>query len=200
MQQWKSLLINSLELGFRILLRIFARPTGLIARAYRLAVLRLACKGIIPVSTQFDGPVYMSGTGRLTLGEYCRIGRGVLFETSGGGEIVVGNRVRINDGSVIAAHSKIVIGDDTLIGEYVSVRDANHGMQVGELMRRQVLKSSPVSIGKDVWIGRGACVLMGCTLGDGAVIGANSVIVRSVDEGSVVAGNPAEFIRKRSES
>jgi acetyltransferase-like isoleucine patch superfamily enzyme len=197
MANWKLLLINTLEFGLRILRQIFARPAELITRAYRLSELRTVSKGHIPASTQFDGPVNLVGTGQITLGEYCRLGRGVTLETSGGGKIVIGNCVRINAGSVISAHIKIEIGDDSLIGEYVSIRDANHGTQRNELIRLQELDASPVFVGKDVWIGRGSCVLKGITISNGAVIGANSVVVRDVDEGDIVAGIPARLIKKR---
>lgn len=200
MPHWKSLIINSLEFGLRILRLILAQPAGFLVRAYRLAGLRMACKGTIPASTQFDGPVNLIGTGRLTLGEYCRIGREVLFETEGSGEIVIGSHVRINSGCTIVAHSRVTIGDDTLIGEYVGIRDSNHGIKHGSLIRLQPGSSSEIAIGRDVWIGRTACVLKGVVLGDGAVVGANSVVTKDVPQNSVVAGVPAEVIGHRGAS
>lgn len=133
----------------------------------------------------------------LLLGEYCRLGRNVLFETNGQAKIVLGNRVRINDGSVLAAHEGITIGDDTLIGEYVSIRDANHGMASGELIRILPHEGAVVTIGRDVWIGRGACVLKGVSIGDGAIVGANSVVTRDVAAGLIVAGVPARPVGVR---
>ncbi|MBW2269188.1 MAG: CatB-related O-acetyltransferase [Deltaproteobacteria bacterium] len=55
----------------------------------------------------------------------------------------------------------------------------------------------PIAVGNDVWIGREALVLSGCTIGDGAVIGARSVVTRDVDPYAIVAGNPAVPIRLR---
>lgn len=166
-------------------------------RLWRLASLRAQVRGQVPVSTQFDGPVTASGTGTLQIGEQCRLGRGVHFDTADAGHITLGNRVRINAGSVIAGAGSVSIGDETRIGEYVSIRDANHGTSVGVLIRLQPLDSSPVWIGRDVWIGRGCCILKGVTIGDGAVIGANSVVTRDVQPGSIHAGAPSRQIGSR---
>lgn len=54
-----------------------------------------------------------------------------------------------------------------------------------------------VVIGNDVWVGRGACILSGITIGDGAVIGANTVVTKSVDPFAVVVGNPGKMVKKR---
>lgn len=198
MQPWKALLLNLLEVPIRIV-RYVARPvTGLFLRAYYLAGLRMRCSGKIPASTQFDGPVELLGTGRLVLGEYCRLGRGVVFETQGNGEIVIGSNVRINAGTIVVSHGNVTIGNDTLIGEYVSIRDANHGVQADAgLMRLQGHTIAPISIGSDVWIGRGTCLLKGVVIDSGAVIGANSVVVRSVKAGTTAAGAPAQEIGLR---
>lgn len=168
-----------------------------VLRLWRLASTRSQTVGRVPVSTQFDGPVRVVGTGKLGLGESCRLGRDVLFETSGVGEITLGQRVRINAGSVVVAICRVSIGDDTLIGEYVSIRDANHGVSAGRLIRSQEHVAGEIQIGRDVWIGRGSCILKGVTIGDGAVIGANSVITRDVPENAIFAGVPAKQIGVR---
>ena len=166
-------------------------------RLWRLASLRAQVRGQVPITTQFDGSVTASGTGTLRVGERCRLGRGVHFDTAELGQITLGERVRINAGSVIAAAGNVSIGDDTLIGEYVSIRDANHGISAGALIRLQPLDSTPIRIGCDVWIGRGCCILKGVTIGDGAIIGANSVVTRNVPAGSINAGVPAKRIGSR---
>ncbi|MBN8501494.1 MAG: acyltransferase, partial [Sphingomonadales bacterium] len=119
------------------------------------------------------------------------------FETEGEGEIVIGSHVRINDGCTIVAHQRVTIGDDTLIGEFASIRDANHGMATSALIRMQPNVALPVLIGGNVWIGRGACVLMGACLEDGVVVGANSVVTQRISENSIVAGVPARRISNR---
>lgn len=165
-------------------------------RAYYLSGIRSAGASA-PASTQFDGPVRIVGSGNVKLGEYCRLGREVMFETHGNARIEIGSYVRINDGSIISAHAGINIGDDTMIGEYVSIRDANHGIAIGMAIRKQAHHAEKIEIGDDVWISRGCCVLKGVSIGRGAVIGANSVVTKPVPEHSVFVGAPAKEIKKR---
>ncbi len=106
--------------------------------------------------------------------------------------------MRINAGCVLVSYARITIGDDCLIGEYVSIRDANHGLSVGVPMRLQAHRSAPVTIGRNVWIGRGSVVLKGVTIGDGAVVAANSVVSRDVPADAIVVGAPAKLIRMRA--
>lgn len=175
-------------------LRIPLRPC---MRIWRLASLRAQARKRIPLSTQFDGSVTASGMGNLRLGERCRLGQGVHFDTADVGEITLGDRVRINAGGVIVATRRVSIGDDTLIGEYVSIRDADHGTAIGAPIRSQSLVEAEIRIGRDVWIGRGCCILKGVCIGDGAVVGANSVVTCDVPSNSVYAGAPARLIGAR---
>jgi len=166
-------------------------------RLIRLARLRAYVKGHVPASTQFDGPVRALQGSRVDIGARCRLGRNVFFETSSAGHITLGRNVRVNMGTVIVSSTAVSISDDCLIGEYVSIRDADHGLEPGQVMRIQGQKSAPVIIGRDVWVGRGAVVLKGVTIGDGAVIGANSVVTKDVPAMTVVAGSPARPLRMR---
>lgn len=181
--------------GLARILAALMRPVFCIAgpcrRLVRLARLRSLCNGMVPVTTQFDGPARMSGRVALTLGERCRLGRDVFFETDSGGRIEIGARVRINRGCVLVSRDRISIGDDCLIGEYVSIRDSEHGMRPDRIMRTQPYRSAPIVIGNDVWIGRGVAILKGVTIGNGAVVGANSVVTKDVAPMAIVAGVPA---------
>lgn len=168
-----------------------------VRRLWRLASLRSQTRGIVPVTTQFDGPVDAIGGGVVELGDGCRLGRGVQLDTGDSGRIAIGAHVRINTGCVIASSSRITIGDDTLMGEYVSIRDSNHGTAREEAIRTQALTSADVSVGGDVWIGRGSCILSGVTIGDGAVVGANSVVTCDVPANAIFAGVPARQIGSR---
>ena len=188
-----SLLADALK-PIATLLRRSSRP---LVRLWRLASLRSQTKGCIPVTTQFDGPVTAIGSGEIRLGAHCRLGSAVHFDTGGAGILTLGRRVRLNSGGVIVTNLRISIGDDTLMGEYVSIRDANHGIADDLLIRAQPLVSAEIRIGRDVWIGRGACILKGVTIGDGAVIGANSVVTQDVLAGTICVGTPARQIGRR---
>lgn len=166
-------------------------------RLLRLARLRSVTAGVVPISTQFDGPVQTVGRPRLHLGPRCRLGRDVFFETQDEGRIEIGADVRINRGCLLVSYSRISIGSDCLIGEYVSIRDADHGMCPGQPMRLQPHAARPITIGDDVWIARGAVILSGVSVGSGAVVGANSVVTKDVPPLTIVAGVPARVLRRR---
>lgn len=187
-------LIGSLLAPVALVCAAVAHPA---LRLWRLAALRSRTDGVVPVSTQFDGPVHSSGRLRLGMGEHCRLGRGVFLETCGG-KLTLGAHVRVNAGGMIVSYSSISIGNDCLIGEYVSIRDADHGTEPGAPMRLQPHASAPVVIGNDVWIARGAVILKGVTIGDGAIVAANSVVNRDVPPGTIVGGVPAKVLKMRA--
>jgi acetyltransferase-like isoleucine patch superfamily enzyme len=148
-------------------------------------------------SVQCDGPVTVGGTAAITIGSRCRIGAATELQTNEGGSIVLGSDVRINRGCTIVSYSNVTIGNFAILGEYVTIRDANHGMKTHKPIRYQPHVAEPIAIGSDVWIGRGACILPGVTIGRGAVIGANSVVTHDIPEFSIAAGIPAQVIRQR---
>jgi acetyltransferase-like isoleucine patch superfamily enzyme len=189
-----SVAADVLALIFRALIPL-TRP---VLRLWRLASLRARVRGRIPVTTQFDGPSRTARSPRVELGDHCRLGAGVFFETAAPGVIRLGDHVRVNAGTVLVSYSGIEIGDQCLIGEYVSIRDADHGTEPGTPMRLQPHRSAAIRIGSDVWIARGAVILKGVTIGDGAVIAANSVVTKDVPPMAVVGGMPAKLLKYRA--
>jgi acetyltransferase-like isoleucine patch superfamily enzyme len=186
-----------------------AQGCGLLLRAVepvRLRLMRFAyevwarsqIRGDVETGVQFIGLTTVEGTGRIAIGRGTRVGRRTFLETQEQGRIAIGRDVVINDGTFIVAFSEVTIGDCTLIGEYVSIRDANHGTAAGQPMRWQPHTNKPVTIGTDVWLGRGVCVVQGVTIGDGAIVGANSVVTKDVAPGAIVVGAPARPISERS--
>ena len=110
-----------------------------------------------------------------------------------GGRLVLGSRTTLTQGVFVSAVTEVRIGDDALVGEYCSLRDAAHGTAVGSVpMRAQPMEPSPISVGADVWLGRGVAVVAGVTIGSGAVVGANSVVLGDIPERAVAAGAPAQ--------
>lgn len=160
---------------------------------------RSQIRGRVAPGVQFFGVVTVEGSGLIDIGKGTRLGRHIYLETSDSGSIEIGANCVINDGATIVAYDKIVIKDFVMMGEYATIRDANHGTKLGEPIRRQAHIAHPVTIGEDAWIGRGACVLKGVTVGDGAVIGANSVVTRDVDSNAIAVGAPAQPIGARHE-
>ena len=109
---------------------------------------------------------------------------------------MVGLNVYIGCGVVITAHEEIKIGAGTLIAEYVTIRDQDHVFDdPGIPVEQQGRTSAPVSIGDNCWIGAKVTITRGVTVPDGSVIGANSVVTRSLHGGRVYAGAPAKMLR-----
>jgi maltose O-acetyltransferase len=107
-----------------------------------------------------------------------------------GYNIRLGDGVFLNFNCVILDVVEVTVGDRTQIGPAVQIYAADHPRDA-ETRRAGLEYGRPVRIGSDVWVGGGAIILPGVTIGDGAVIGAASVVTRDVAEGATVLGNPA---------
>jgi maltose O-acetyltransferase len=100
----------------------------------------------------------------------------------------------INSGAVLLDDGGITIGSHILIGPNVQLLTSGHPIEAAERMSAITL-AKPIVIGDQVWIGGGAIVLGGVTIGDRSVVGAGSVVTRDVPADTVVAGNPARVLR-----
>ena len=180
-----------------VLLFKLAGPVRTIWRRIYLTARLAADVSDMDFSVQCDGRVHVSGTANIKLGKRCRLGMEVELRTVEAGHIQIGEDTRLNRGCTLTSYAQIRIDDFTIIGEFVSIRDANHGLKRGEPMRYQPHTCKPILVGRDVWIGRGSCILPGVTIGEGAVIGANSVVTRDVPDFAIAAGVPAKVIKMR---
>jgi acetyltransferase-like isoleucine patch superfamily enzyme len=151
----------------------------------------------LPDSVVVLGRAEVHGTGEIVFGEGCYLFPGLYLETQGAATILVGDRVVMSRGVHLVAMAGITIGKGSMIGEYASVRDANHLRSEGKPIRDSGFSAKPIVIGDEVWIGRGVTILPGVTIGDGATVGANAVVTRDVAAGAVVAGVPAKAIQGR---
>ncbi len=116
------------------------------------------------------------------------------FHCDYGTNIRLGKKVYFNFNCVVLDVLPVTIGDHTLIGPAVQIYTATHPLDAGE--RRYGLEAgNPVTIDNDVWIGGGAIICPGVTIGDRSVIGAGSVVTRSIPADVVAAGNPCRVIR-----
>lgn len=165
-------------------------------RLWSAARLREAIGGQLHPSNIVLGPVEVHGTGRVAFGQRALIYPGVVLETQGAGRIEIGDDVVLSRGVHIVAFERVTLGNGAMVGEYTSLRDANHRRSASS-MRHSGHEHAPIEVGRNAWIGRGATVLKGLTLGESCVVGANAVVTHSVAALTVVAGAPARRIDTR---
>jgi len=111
-----------------------------------------------------------------------------------GTNISLGAKVCFNFNCVVLDVMPVTIGDNVLFGPAVQLYTATHPINAAE--RRTGLElAKPISIGSDVWIGGGTIICPGVTIGDRSVIGAGSVVTRSIPTDVTAAGNPCRVIR-----
>jgi maltose O-acetyltransferase len=114
-----------------------------------------------------------------------------------GTNIELGERVFFNFNCVVLDVCRVRIGDFTLFGPGVQILTPVHPMNAAERRRKEYGK--PIDIGADVWVGGGALILPGVTIGSRSVIGAGSVVTRDVPADVFAAGNPCRVIRPITE-
>ena len=111
-----------------------------------------------------------------------------------GSNIYLGKRAFFNFNCVVLDVCEVTIGDFTLFGPAVQIYTPMHPMNAEQ--RRTKEFGKPVAIGSDVWVGGGAIICPGVTIGDRAVIGAGSVVTRDIPADVFAAGNPCRVIRE----
>ncbi len=113
------------------------------------------------------------------------------FHCDYGDKISIGDRVFINVNCTFLDGGSIEIGDDCLIGPGVQLLTVGHDTQAQARLKKANY-ADDIRIGANVWIGGGAIILPGVRIGDGAVVGAGSVVTKDVESNAKVAGNPAK--------
>lgn len=112
-------------------------------------------------------------------------------------QLYIGDFVTIGQNTIITVKAEMHIGAYTLIGPYVQITDNNHTIERNNLIKFQRSTIKPVKIGADVWIGSGAKILAGVSIGNGVVIGANAVVTHDLPDFTVAVGCPAKVIKYR---
>jgi acetyltransferase-like isoleucine patch superfamily enzyme len=167
----------------------------------RLAWLKLRFRGRL----QTDGMCFLCpgvkleiGRGAtLRIGRWAWVGHGCKLRVHEG-ELSIGAKTVIGQECTVSAYQHVSIGRECIIADRVMLIDFDHGVtEVERPIRLQGIYKRDVNVGHNVWIGYGACVLRGVSVGDNCVIGTSAVLTRSFEANSVIAGVPARMIRMR---
>ena len=134
---------------------------------------------------------------------FAEIGEGCYIEPPlhanwGGLHVHFGRNIYANFNLTLVDDTHIYVGDNTMFGPNVVVATAGHPL-LPELREQGFQYNAPVHIGRNCWIGAGAILLPGVTVGDNAVIGAGSIVTRDVPASVLAVGNPCRVLREIGE-
>ena len=158
---------------------------------------------IVRFPIDIRGKKFMDFGRKLTTGYYCRL-EAYPIGNNNSKVLKFGDNVQINDFVHIAAAKKVEIGNNVLIASKIFISDICHGEYAdienmsdpNEHPNDRKLSAKPVIIHDDVWIGEMVSILPGVEIGKGSIIGANSVVTKSIPEYSIAVGNPAKDIKQ----
>lgn len=134
--------------------------------------------------------LFVAQGGTLSVDNDFSIFSGSYICVNEGASLTIGGNGYINHNASIDCFSNVSIGEETIISKNVTIRDSDNHSINGCLEI-----SAPISIGKKVWIGMNVTILKGVSIGDGAVIGANSVVTRDIPANCLAVGNPCRVIK-----
>ena len=131
------------------------------------------------------------------IGESCYI-EPPFHANWGGHHVHFGKCVYANFNLTMVDDTHIYVGDYTMFGPNVTVATAGHPI-LPELRQKGYQYNAPVRIGKNCWIGAGAIILPGITIGDNVVVGAGSVVTKDLPDNVIAVGNPCKVLREVNE-
>jgi acetyltransferase-like isoleucine patch superfamily enzyme len=144
-----------------------------------------------------DLELEIAAKGRVDFGRFVWIGDGTKIRCHEG-RVEIGAKTVIGQECTISAYQRVRIGEQCVIADRAMFIDFDHGVvEVERPIRVQGIYKRDVEVGSNVWIGYGACILRGVSVGDNSIVGTNSVVTRDVPANAVVAGIPARVIRMR---
>jgi acetyltransferase-like isoleucine patch superfamily enzyme len=135
----------------------------------------------------------------LRIGRWAWIGHGSKLRVHEG-EVSIGAKTVMGQECTISAFQHVSIGRECILADRVMLIDFDHGVvEVDRPIRLQGIYKRDVHVGHNVWMGYGACVLRGVSIGDNSIVGTSSVVTNEVPQNAVVAGAPARVIRMRNQ-
>lgn len=153
------------------------------------------------------GKKYIDFGNKLSAGYFCRF-EVAPMDDDPRKRLIFGDNIQINDFVHISAIDHVEIGDGCLLASHIYISDNSHGYYNGsERDSSPFVKpdereyhTSPVKIGKNVWIGEGVMIMPGVTIGDGCVIGAHSLVNKDIPSNTIAVGTPARIVKEYSET
>jgi acetyltransferase-like isoleucine patch superfamily enzyme len=192
--------------GGPLALARFMRANGMLTRSYLILLVRY---GLLKLRygrrLQTDGICFICPGVKLEIGRGAtlRIGRWAWIGHGGKirvheGEVSIGAKTVIGQECTISAFQSVSIGRECILADRVMLIDFDHGVtEVDRPIRLQGIYKRDVRVGHNVWMGYGACILRGVTIGDNSIIGTSSVVTKAFPANSVLGGIPARLIRMR---
>jgi len=188
-------------------LRFLARNRMLTPRYARLLWRYLWRRFLTPAGRRWrsDGPFFLGKRlelkieprGEIRFGRFVWIGDGTKIRCHEG-VVEIEEKTVMGQECTISAYQRVRIGEQCVIADRAMFIDFDHGIvEVERPIRLQGIYKRDVEVGNNVWIGYGACILRGVSVGDNSVIGTNSVVTKDVPANAIVGGVPARIIRMR---
>jgi acetyltransferase-like isoleucine patch superfamily enzyme len=184
----------------------FMRANNMLNRHYARLLARYAL-----LKLRYGRRLQTDGICFVCPGVHLEIGRGATLRIGRWAWIGDGSKIRVHEGEVsigaktvmgqectISAYQHVEIGRECIVADRVMLIDFDHGVvEVERPIRLQGIYKRDVRVGHNVWIGYGACILRGVTVGDNSIVGTSTVVTRDVPANAVVGGSPARVIRMR---
>ncbi len=148
-------------------------------------------------------PAHIRVLGSYSIGKGFTSGPGLILDVlNDEAKLVIGNNVKLNHRCHIGVMKSVKIGDDVLFASNVFISDHTHGNYSGDMQsnplqppNERAIICGNVEIGDKVWIGENVAVLLGVSIGESSIIGANSVVTKDIPSFSIAVGSPARVIK-----
>jgi acetyltransferase-like isoleucine patch superfamily enzyme len=186
----------------------FLARNRMITPKYALLALRLLWRRFLTPAgyrMRLEGMLFLGGgvklqvgrSARLRFGRWVWIGHDTKIRCHEG-EVRIGSKTVLGQECTISAYQHVSIGEQCILADRVMLIDFDHNVaEVERPIRAQGIYKRDVRVGNNVWIGYGAQILRGVSVGDNSIIGASAVVTTDVPANAVVAGVPARIIRMR---
>src|SRR6476619_4729974 len=186
----------------------FLAANGMLNAKYARLLWRYAWRRLLtPAGWRWetDGPVFFGRDLQLQIakgaeirfGRFTWIGDGTKIRVHEG-VVEIGAKSVMGQECTISAYQRVRIGEQCVIADRAMFIDFDHGVvEVERPIRQQGIYMRDVEVGSNVWIGYGACILRGVSVGDNSIVGTNAVVTKDVPANAVVAGSPARIVRRR---